>query len=73
MINPEWTSCGKTIAHLIKELQSFENQELEVRLSVDGGETSYPISLVGKYSGKYALLVNCQDIPTLVHHDRTKT
>ena len=63
MTNPEWTSRGKTVAQLIKELLTFENQEIEVRISVDGGETSFPISLVGKANGKFALLQNCQDIP----------
>ena len=68
MINPDWTSKGKTVAHLIDELRSFEDQEMEVRISLDGGETSFPISLVGKLSGKYAVLLNCQDVPTAVHH-----
>jgi hypothetical protein len=68
MINPEWTSCGKTVAKLIEELRTFENQELEVRISIDDGKTSYPISLVGKYENKYALLLNCQDIPTIIDH-----
>jgi len=68
MINPDWTSKGKTVAHLIEELRSFENQEMEVRISLDGGETSFPISLVGKLSGKYAVLLNCQDVPTAVRH-----
>ena len=73
MINPEWTSRGKSVAQLIKELSTFENQELEVRISLDDGGTSYPISLVGKYEGKYAVLVNCQDIPTAIRHDGTQT
>ena len=68
MINPDWTSKGKSVAQLIEELQTFENQEMEVRISVDGGETSVPISLVAKKSGKYATLQNCQDIPTIVRH-----
>jgi hypothetical protein len=68
MINPDWTSRGKTVGQLINELRTFENQELEVRISIDGGQTSYPISLVGKCEGKYALLENCQDLPTVIHH-----
>jgi hypothetical protein len=68
MINPDWTSKGKTVAHLIEELRTFENQEMEVRISLDDGETSYPISLVGKVGGRYAVLMNCQDVPTVVHH-----
>jgi len=68
MINPEWACKGKTVAQLIEELRTFENQEMEVRISLDDGETSFPISLVGKLSGKYAALMNCQDVPTAIHH-----
>ncbi len=68
MKNLEWTSRGKTIAGLINELLSFEDQEMEVRISLDGGDTSLPISLVGKSNGKYALLQNCQDTPTPIRH-----
>jgi len=73
MINPEWTSRGKTVVQLIDELRSFKDQEMEVRISLDGGETSFPISLVGKLSGKYAVLMNCQDTPVAVHHAADQT
>jgi hypothetical protein len=69
MNNPNWTSRGKTIADLIEELQSFEDQTLEVRISCDGGTTSVPISLVGKLSGKYAVLQNCEDKPSVIKHE----
>jgi len=46
--NPEWVKAGKTISQLIKELQSFENQDLEVKISLDDGETFKCISLVTK-------------------------
>ena len=65
---PEWTYRGKTIAQLIKELQSFEDQHLEVRISVDDGSTSVPISLVGKF-GDVALLLNSEDEPSVRKHD----
>ena len=68
MINPDWTSKGKTVAQLIEELRTFEDQEMEVRISLDGGDTSFSISLVGKSSGKYAVLKNSQDVPTPVRH-----
>ena len=68
MINPPWTSEGKTVAQLIEELQSFSDHSLEVRLSVDGGATSVPISLVAKVQGKYTVLENCQDVPTAIQH-----
>ena len=54
-----WVVRGKTINQLIKELQSFENQGLLVEISVDGGDTHKPISLVKK-SGQLCLLVNSE-------------
>ena len=68
MLNPEWTSRGKSVAQLIEELRTFEDQGMEVRISIDGGATSVPISLVGKADGKFALLKNCQDAPTSIEH-----
>lgn len=68
MINPDWTGKGKTVAQLIRELQTFENQEMEVRISLDDGITSFPISLVGKSNDKYAVLKNSQDVPTAIRH-----
>lgn len=52
---PEWMTKGKTIAELIDELRSFEDQNLEVRISTDDGETHRPISLVGKKDGACVL------------------
>ena len=63
-----WPSRGKTVAQLIQELQTFENQEMEVRISIDGGASSVPISLVGKVNGRFALLKNCEDTPSVVNH-----
>lgn len=57
--NPEWVTRGKKIKELIKELQSFENQELEVRISLDDGETHKPISIVEKVDG-FCVLVNSE-------------
>jgi len=68
MPNPDWTSRGKSVAQLIEELQTFEDQGMEVRISIDGGATSLPISLVGKSEGKFAMLMNCQDTPTSIRH-----
>jgi len=64
---PEWKSRGKTIAGLIRELQSFEDQSLEVRISIDDGDSSYPISLVGKVDGR-CLLMNSQSSPAPLHY-----
>ena len=61
--NPEWVTRGKTIKQLIKELQTFENQDLEVQISVDGGESFKCISLVGKHNEgdtQYCGLKNCE-------------
>jgi hypothetical protein len=58
--SPDWITRGKTIKQLIKELQSFSDLDLEVRISVDDGETHKPISLVEKSEG-CCLLVNCED------------
>ena len=48
---PDWITRGKTIAALIEELQTFEDQNLTVFISVDGGDTLKPISLVSKQDG----------------------
>jgi hypothetical protein len=58
-VQPDWVVRGKTIRQLIKELQSFENQDLLVEISLDGGDTHKPISLVKK-SGQTCLLVNSE-------------
>ena len=64
--NPEWVTRGKTIRQLIKELRSFENQDLEVRISLDGGDTHACISLVAKGFGgdgtEYCVLLNSESV-----------
>ena len=57
---PEWVTRGKTIKQLIKELESFEDQNLFVEISLDDGETLKPISSVGKIDGK-CILLNCEN------------
>lgn len=61
---PEWVTRGKTIRQLIKELESFENQDLEVRISLDYGDTHSCISLVAKGFGvdksEYCVLMNSE-------------
>jgi len=68
MSSSERTRRGKTVRQLIEELQSFENQDLEVRISIDSGDTSVPISLIGKIEGKYAMLMHCDDLPAPLRH-----
>lgn len=61
--NPDWVTQGKTIKHLIEELKSFSDQDLEVRISLDDGATFKPISLVirkGKPGTYFCGLVNCE-------------
>ncbi len=53
---PEWVTKGKTIRQLIEELQTFENQELEVKMSFDEGKTRKPISILAKRDGCCLLL-----------------
>ncbi|MBC7755867.1 MAG: hypothetical protein H7Z20_04325 [Bdellovibrio sp.] len=67
--NEDYTNCGKTIAGLIEELKTFENQQLEVRILIDGGLTSMPISILTKRENKYALIENCQEVPTIIQHN----
>ena len=67
--NEDYTSCGKTISGLIEEFKTFENQQLEVRVSIDGGLTSMPISILTKRENTYALIQNCQAVPTIIQHD----
>ncbi len=57
--SPDWITRGKTIRQLISELQTFEDQDMEVRISLDDGKTNQPISLVEKSNG-YCLLVKCE-------------
>ena len=57
---PEWVTRGKTIRQLITELQTFENQDAEVRISIDYGLTHRCLSIVERH-GKYCVLVNTED------------
>ena len=42
---PEWVTKGKTIRQLIDELKTFEDQDIEARISLDG-EIDYCISIL---------------------------
>ncbi|MFC5698276.1 hypothetical protein ACFPU0_22315 [Pseudomonas sp. GCM10022186] len=55
-----WVGKGKTIRELIEELGSFEDKDLLIEISFDGGKTSKPISLVGK-KGCKCLLIYLED------------
>ena len=44
----EWSTKEKSIAQIIKELNTFEDQELTVMVSSDGGKTLRPVKLLGK-------------------------
>ena len=68
---PAWVTRGKTIRQLIQELRTFSDQDLEVRISIDGGKTHKPISLVGKRGGK-AVLSNNEIKATVGRRSRVK-
>lgn len=53
----DWVSRGKTISALIEELRTFEDRECLVEMSMDGGFTSRPISIVVD-DGTKCLLIN---------------
>jgi hypothetical protein len=57
---PAWVTRGKTIRQLIEELQAFEDLDMEVRISLDYGDTHSCISLVSKHQGKFCLLSNAE-------------
>lgn len=44
----QWEDRQKSITQLIKELKTFEDQELIVMVSDDGGETFKSVKLLGK-------------------------
>lgn len=44
----QWEDRQKSITQLIKELKTFEDQELVVMVSDDGGETFKSVKLPGK-------------------------
>ena len=61
--NPEWITRGKTIKQLIKELQTFDNLDLEVKISIDDGKTYKCISLVENLyesDTRFCGLANCE-------------
>lgn len=53
---PTWENRGKTIKELIRDLLTFENQNQEVRISADGGDTIVPISAAVRRNGMCILL-----------------
>jgi hypothetical protein len=55
---PVWITKGKNITQLIKELGTFEDQNLEVRLTFDGGGNHKPISILTRRDG-FAMIEYC--------------
>ena len=51
----QWINSDKKLLDLIAALRSFEDQELEVLLSVDGGQSTLPITVVGNNKGRCLL------------------
>lgn len=44
----DWGASSKNINQVIQELKTFEDQDLIVMVSDDGGETLKPVKLIGK-------------------------
>lgn len=57
--HPDWIVRGKTIRELIRDLQSFEDQDMQVEISLDSGASSKPVSLVGK-ERNLCIIMNCE-------------
>lgn len=54
----EWENRQKKISQLIEELKTFEDQDLIVVVTDDGGKTFQTVKLVGKdFDGKTAYCV----------------
>jgi hypothetical protein len=47
----QWGAASKNISQVIEELQTFEDKELTVMFSSDGGKTFKPVKLIGKGLG----------------------
>jgi hypothetical protein len=47
-LDDQWGAESKNISQVIEELRTFEDQELTVMVSSDGGETFKPVKLIGK-------------------------
>lgn len=45
-----WEIRGKTIEELMQELRTFSDQKAKIWISIDGGDTLYPISLLGNFN-----------------------
>jgi hypothetical protein len=57
---PDWVTRGKTIRQVIAELQTFEDQDMEVRMSFDYGDTHRCVSIIQR-QGDCCVLVNTED------------
>lgn len=60
-VSGDWVTRGKTISGLIEELMTFSDRNCVVEISLDGGFTSRPISLVIG-DGEKCLLINMEDV-----------
>jgi hypothetical protein len=58
-IIPKWMRQDKTIRQLIQELQTFEDQNLIVKLSIDDFGELHNVNLVGKENG-YCVIASCK-------------
>jgi hypothetical protein len=58
---PGWVKRGKTVRQLIQELTSLDDPDIEVRISLDDGETHKAISIVESVGKQYCVLINSED------------
>jgi hypothetical protein len=56
---PDWVVRGKTVRQLVRDLLTFQDLDVPVRISLDGGESSKAISIVIATDG-ICLIMNCE-------------
>lgn len=53
---PAWVYQGKSIHQVIEELDTFDNPDLEVLISIDYGENQAPLGAIKSKDGRYLVL-----------------
>jgi hypothetical protein len=53
---PDWIYRGKSVRQLIQELHSFEDDTLEVMISVDKSQTRKPLKSLEHRNGRLLLI-----------------
>jgi hypothetical protein len=50
---PDWLAYGKKVSQLIQDLQALDKPQLAVEISVNEGQSCYPITRIQKWKGDY--------------------